>query len=172
MKHLYFCRHGLSIYGKETKWAGGRTDSPLAAEGRQQAAFAGQYAQKLHLDHIVTSPLSRALDTAKIIAEAIGYPSERIIVDGRVIERHFGELEGTPYDPTRTDLSQVAGVEPLADLLERAKQVLAFLETIESNNILVVSHGSFGRALAHVINPSIAFEKQPRFENAKIVKLI
>ncbi len=64
MKHLYFCRHGLSVLNKEGKWAGS-TETPLTVEGRTQAKLAGKAAQNLKIDYIICSPLSRAHDTAK-----------------------------------------------------------------------------------------------------------
>ncbi|HSH18162.1 MAG TPA: histidine phosphatase family protein [Candidatus Saccharimonadales bacterium] len=170
MKQLYFCRHGLSEFGVEGRWAGS-SDSPLAPEGRTQAKKAARQAQVLHIDHIVSSPLSRALDTARIIAEEIGYPAEKIEVNDLTVERDFGELEGGPFNP-HANVSKAAGVEPLDVLLRRARVTLKHLNSLDADVVLVVSHGSFGRALRHAINPKIPFSKVKRFENAEIVRLI
>src|SRR5580765_3395811 len=91
MKHLYFVRHGLSENNKLSIFSG-QTESPLADEGREQARQAGQQAKDLHIDHIISSPLSRAHETAQIIAREIGYPEDKIEVSSLLVERHFGVL--------------------------------------------------------------------------------
>lgn len=169
MKRLYFCRHGLSKLGKAGLWAGS-TDSPLAAEGRDQAKAAGSAAKDLQIDYIVCSPLSRAYETAQIIADAIGYPQQQIEVNKLVAERDFGSLEATPWDP-QLNVDSVTDAETSASILERAKKTWDYIQTIQAENVLLVSHGSFGRALRHVIHPEISFDTKDRFANAEIVQL-
>ncbi len=171
MKRLYFCRHGLSQFGLEGKWAGS-SETPLAPGGQKQAKTAGAQARELHIDYVLSSPLLRAQETARIIAQEIGYPENKIELSDLFVERDFGELEGTPYDPARTDFDKVRGIEPVEELFERVRLALKHIETIDADTILVVSHGSFGRALRHVINPDIPFYGSKKFENAKIVRLI
>lgn len=171
MKHLYFCRHGLSRLNEEGRWAGGKTETPLTALGRQQAKKAGRGAKKLGIDYIICSPLSRAHDTAQLIAEEIGYAKHDIEVNSLVVERHFGELEGTLWQPDM-DLDGFSDVETVDSILERARMTLRHLETLDADVILVVSHGSFGRALRHAIDPTIPFRKSEKFQNAEIVKLL
>jgi probable phosphoglycerate mutase len=170
MKHLYFCRHGLSQLNVEGKWAG-TTETPLTDEGRAQAKLAGKHAKNLGIEYILCSPLSRAHDTATIIAKEIGYPEKDIDVNSLVVERHFGELEGQIW---RADfnLDDIIDIETVDSVLERARLTLKHVQTVKAGTILVVSHGAFGRALRHIINPDIPFHGSDRFENAKIVKLI
>ena len=170
MKHLYFCRHGLSQLNVEGKWAGS-TETPLTTEGRKQAKRAGQEAKKLGIDYILCSPLSRAHDTAKIIAKEVGYPEHELDVNSLVVERHFGSLEGTTWDPD-FNMDGISDIETLDSLLHRARLTLTHLKTVDADTILIVSHGSFGRALRHILNPEVPFKKGERFENAQIVKLI
>ena len=170
MKHLYFVRHGLSEMNKQGFYSG-RTETPLAPEGKSQAKLAGEEAKKLHIDLVVSSPLKRARDTAKIIAKEIGYPEEAIVLDEQFIERHFGVLEGTPYDGAR-DIDHHEGVEKDAEILERARKGLEYIQTLGHDNILIVAHGAIGRALRHIIDPSVHFHDIERFENGKIVQLL
>lgn len=170
MKHLYFCRHGLSQLNVEGKWAGS-SETPLTDEGRDQAKKAGQAAKQLGIDYILCSPLSRAHDTAKIIAREIGYPLHDIDVNSLVVERHFGSLEGQPWAPD-FNMDDISDIETQDSLLERARLTLRHLETVDADTVLVVSHGSFGRAMRHILNPNISFKDHERFENAKIEKLI
>ncbi len=170
MTNLYFIRHGLSELGKAGLWAGS-TDSPLAPEGREQATAAGVAARSLSIDYIISSPLSRAYDTACIIALEIGYPVESIEVNKLIVERDFGALEGTPWDPD-FDVDSVQDAETTVSILDRARRTYDYLLTLTADNVLIVSHGSLGRALRHIIDPAKAFDTTHRFANADIVKLL
>lgn len=169
MKHLYFCRHGQSELNKAGMRAG-QIETPLTEEGRLQAKQAGKSAEFLQVDYIISSPYSRALDTAHIIAETIGYPEEKIELNALFIERHFGILEGQPYNQDH-DLDTIEGVEHTDLLFERVQKAYEYLQTIDAENILVVGHSSTGRMLRHVIDPTVPFGP-PSFPNAEIVQLI
>lgn len=169
MKKLYFCRHGLSVLNAAGLWSGSR-DTPLNDKGRAQAARTAQQAHGLNINLIICSPLSRARETASIIARAIGYPADKIEADDLLIERHFGELEGTPWS-TNVDMEQVPGAESEASLMSRAEQIATYVRTRPEDNILIVSHGSFGRALRHALNPTIPFEAT-QIGNAEILELV
>lgn len=170
MKHLYFVRHGLSEMNKKGIFSG-RTETPLAPEGIEQAKLAGREAKKLDIDFIVTSPLERARETAALIAQEIGYPLAAITLDDRFTERTFGVLEGTPYTGSR-QLDHHEGVETDAEILERAREGLEYLKTLNHDNIVIVSHGAIGRALRYIVDPSMNFHDMERLENAKIVQLL
>jgi len=166
MKHIYFIRHGES----EMNAAGliaGNTETPLTAKGRFQALEAGKTAKNLNIGCIISSPQSRALETAQIIAAEIGYPATDILVNDLAKERYFGELEGTKWS-LNIDLSGVGGIEPAEILIGRAQSLLDWAKTLEPENILVVSHGAFGRALRSLLT-SIAFDDRTvRSNNAEI----
>jgi len=175
MKHLYYVRHGISVRNQQNVFAGS-DDTPLAPEGRRQARIAGKEAKKLHIDYIVSSPLSRALETAQIIADEIGYPRNAIEVNQLFTERHFGILEGQPWFPN-LDLDGTAEIETVPSLLERSKQALDFLYSLKAENVLVVGHGSFGRAIRHHLSPDRPYQnrtsnKQTVINNAEIEKWI
>jgi bisphosphoglycerate-dependent phosphoglycerate mutase len=93
---LYIVRHGESEYNAKGLLAG-ITDIPLTDTGREQARQAGAQLAQLGITRIVSSPLVRAYETARIIADTIGFDPEAIIVDERLHERNFGELEGTVW---------------------------------------------------------------------------
>lgn len=97
MGTMWLVRHG------ETEWARagrhtGLTDVPLTATGRQQAL---DLAPRL-LGHlfaaVVSSPLSRALDTAHLA----GF-RDRVQVDRDLVEWDYGADEGRTYDEIRED---------------------------------------------------------------------
>src|SRR5882762_6928889 len=97
MKYLYFCRHGQSQLNLERIYAG-QTDTPLTDLGREQAKLAGDRADGIQPDLIVSSPLVRALETAQIIAGEIGYPLGKIATNDIFKERSLGSLEGKSWD--------------------------------------------------------------------------
>ena len=78
MHSIYFARHGETVWNVENKICG-MTDSPLTEKGRQQARELGRKVKEsgIHIDEILYSPLSRAADTAKAVAEATGLPARR-----------------------------------------------------------------------------------------------
>lgn len=147
----------------------GRTETPLSEEGIAQAKLAGQKLKSSGIDCMVSSPMGRARQTAEIIASQIGYPIENIVISDLLIERDFGPLEGTPYQP---DLGDSDGVETITELLARADQAYDLVSKLAHDNIVVVSHGAIGRALRHHINPEIPFKPSPGFNNAEVVELI
>jgi broad specificity phosphatase PhoE len=110
----------------------------------------------LIFDCIISSSLTRASETAKIIAEQIGYSTSEIIHSELFIERRFGMLEGTPrsefFDAySYQDIDNVPRAETLEQLHIRAQKAYVFLEEIPKNNILVVSHSAFYRALRRAV---------------------
>lgn len=154
MKHLYFCRHGESEGNASFIYAS-RTHVPLTSLGREQADVAGKQAahDKLHFDLMLVSPLKRAEETADIIASLIGNPKRESYED--IMERDFSPLDGSSYRGRTYGkylaLDEVPGVESTAKLQKRAERVLAHLKTRSEENILLVSHSAFGRALRRAI---------------------
>lgn len=149
----------------------GRTETPLAREGVQQAKLAGEHAKGLSIDCIVSSPMKRALDTATIIAGQIGYPVDKIIISDLFMERAFGPLEGTAYQPNMK-IEHIEGVEKAELIVQRAKAGVEYLHTLPHDTILVVSHGAIGRALRHCLDPTTPFHDTKRFLNAEVIKLL
>jgi broad specificity phosphatase PhoE len=170
MKRLYFIRHGQSEMNVSGYYAGS-SDTTLTQEGRIQAKHAGKAAKSIHIDYIVCSPLSRAHETAKIIAKEIGYPEDNIHINSLFVERDFGSLEGKPWSPD-LNIDGFADVETLDDMFHRAKLALEFLETIMADNVLVVSHGMFGRALRHHVMEDFPYTHPHRMGNAELIQLL
>lgn len=170
MKTLYFMRHGLTEMNVAGLWSG-RTETQLTAEGRKQAKRAGQAAKNLGIDAIVCSTMGRAVETAEIVAKEIGYPVENIHKSSLLIERHFGELEGTPWQPD-LNVDGFADVESVDTLKNRALLALEWIETIPGKTILIVSHGATGRMIRHAANQTIPFVGAGKFDNAELVKLV
>jgi len=183
MRHLYFVRHGLSEMNVLGMYAGS-SNTPLTDIGRQQAKKAGVHLKEnsIPIDVIISSPLSRTLETAQRIANEIGYHHSDITIHDGLIERHFGILEGTPskngpisyetYISNPFAFDVIEGAEKISDLQFRANKVLKELRALPHDSVLVVSHGAFGRALHRAINNAPITDFGTSFENAIIVKLI
>ena len=94
MGHLYFVRHGQTVWNAENKICGA-TDIPLTDHGHQQAIETGHkiLEEKIHADEILYSPLIRATETAMHISEITGIPAR---VEPRLTEQNFGKWEATP----------------------------------------------------------------------------
>lgn len=147
----------------------GQLDTPLTDLGREQARQAGIQAQTLGIQVIVSSPLSRALETAQIIAQAIDYPAADITVNDLFKERFLGSLQGRPWDTFDEAATTDNGAETDEALLERARTGLALLQEIEADTVLLVSHGSFSKALRKAIDLRNIYDEPA---NAEIVQLI
>ncbi len=178
MKYLYFVRHGESEFNKSGIWTG-TTDSPLTELGRKQAINAGKKLRSLRIDNIVSSPLIRAHDTAKLIATQINYPVDKIVITPQSVERSFGELEGdvaklltTNYINDEASIDDYEGVEKLRDMQKRAEDFLAYLQTLPHETILVVGHGAFGRGIRRAVNSKPTDYNGYRLKNAEIARFI
>jgi uncharacterized phosphatase len=84
-------RHGETDWNAQGKYQG-RADIPLNAEGRRQAALLAEAMQGESWDTIISSPLRRAMETARPIAAAVGLTE--IAEDPDLMERAYGEAEG------------------------------------------------------------------------------
>jgi broad specificity phosphatase PhoE len=181
MKHLYFIRHGESEFNKASEWVGS-TDSPLTEDGHSQAQKTGTELKNadIRFDIIISSPLKRALETAKYVARATGYPEDKIVVKPQISERKFGTLEGrkdikevTEYAANEAAIDRHDGVEKMQDLHARAEQFLEYLNSLDQyDNILVVGHVSFARALRRIINDEPRHVRGRGYNYAQIVKFI
>ena len=168
MKYIYFIRHGLS----ELNVAGlvaGHTDTPLVDEGREQAKNAGKQAKKLGIDHIISSPLARTIETAKIIAKEINYSEDKIEINPLFVERHFGDMEAQKYKPG-TNYDVINNAEKTEEIIERADRAINYLRSLPYKKIMVVSHGSMGRAMRHHLVADEPFHHPVHFVNAEIIQ--
>jgi phosphohistidine phosphatase len=91
MKILTLVRHAKSSW----KYADlDDLDRPLNRRGQRDAPLMGDVmaARGCRPDAVFTSPALRALRTAEVIAAAIGYPQQRIVLDGRLYHADSDDL--------------------------------------------------------------------------------
>lgn len=166
MKKLYFIRHGITEMN-ELGLISGITETPLSKTGKLQAKTAGQEAKLLNIDCIVSSPMNRAVETARIIAKEIGYPLDNIHISKLLIERDFGELEGKVWSPD-LNLDGIADIETVDTILARASLAIKWLESLDAQTILVVAHGGIGRALRHHLVEDMPYSNGPSPEGHRM----
>jgi broad specificity phosphatase PhoE len=158
---FWFIRHG------ETDWnaqnlSQGDIDIPLNAVGRAQAKSAAALMAGHKLATIVSSTLSRALDTAQAVSEVTGVPVQ---TDDRLREVKFGEQEGLPmgdwYDDWIAGTYTPKGAEVFADLRTRAAEAVN-RAIAKPAPVLIVAHGALFRA----IRSAMGLEPNVRTPNA------
>ena len=143
---FWFLRHGETDWNAEGR-SQGRTDIPLNTVGLTQARRAAMALVDRGIVTIVASPLTRALKTAEIVAEALELP---VSTDHDLQEVAFGEEEGKPmgdwYDDWIAGSYTPAGAETFQGLHDRAVAAIN-RATAPPGPVLVVAHGALFRAL-------------------------
>jgi probable phosphoglycerate mutase len=143
---FWFLRHGETDWNAEGR-SQGRTDIPLNTVGLTQARRAALALVDRGIVTIVASPLSRALRTAEIVAEALSLP---VATDDDLMEVAFGTEEGLPmgdwYDDWIAGTYTPDGAETFAALHDRAVAAIN-RATARPGPVLVVAHGALFRAL-------------------------
>lgn len=168
MKHLYFVRHGQSQANVDRIFAG-QSNTPLTALGRHQAEVAAQEIKDLGIDHMISSPLSRTHETARIIAAVIAYPEEKIEISNLLLERSYGSATGLSWD---TDLDGFIDVETMDLVAERARLAYEHILSLPYEEILVVGHGTFWQKLYMTIHPGSVVTDADEPANAEVSKLL
>jgi probable phosphoglycerate mutase len=157
---LILVRHGETDWNRDRRIQGS-TDIPLNDTGRQHARDAAAVLrEQLGPDApvvVVSSDLSRARETAEILAGDLGVRVSGLYPDLR--ERAYGEAEGISADEFLArwgdwHSAEVPGAEPWPDLRTRGLRALrdvvrdARRETAPvAASVIVVTHGAMIREL-------------------------
>lgn len=141
---IFLVRHGQTNWNIEHRLQG-CTDIPLNSTGIQQAHTLANNIKSLDFDLIISSPLSRALDTAKIINNQKCVP---LLTSDSLLERNFGHLEGvfdTDYDKNLywdyIKNYTNNNVETIQSFFKRIHSFIdSLLENYPDKNLLLVTH--------------------------------
>ncbi|MCI0141889.1 histidine phosphatase family protein [Arthrobacter bambusae] len=151
-------RHGQTDWNAQRRLQGS-TDIPLNGVGRGQARDAVAVLSGDEWDAVVSSPLSRAAETAALIAAGLGLSVDRHIPE--LTERRFGPAEGLRAGPELEALRIPGGFRGAESEEEAASRGLAALEALaeefRGGRVLVVAHGtllrlSLGRAVGRTLD--------------------
>ena len=178
---LYLARHGETEWNRIGRWQGA-TDIPLSDIGREQARLLADRLCDRRITRVYASQLSRALETAQIIAARLGAPTPT--ADPRLRERGYGAFEGL----TREECAQrfpglweqylvdrrvvPPGAEPQAEVIERITAAMTEIAAeaegqSDPGAILVVSHGGVIRSFIHATTGLVP----PPLDNVAVFRL-
>jgi probable phosphoglycerate mutase len=145
---LVLARHGETAWSKSSQHTG-RTDIPLTDAGREQARRLGAVLAGRTFSRVLSSPLSRASETARLAGFGDG-----MVVDHELQEWDYGVYEGRRRidivldEPGWTVWSRpIPGGESLVELGSRADRLIERLLGV-GGDVLIFSHGHFLRVLA------------------------
>ena len=157
---VYLVRHG------ETEWNSirklqGQTDILLNDYGKELAEITAKALENIQFDYVYSSPLTRAIQTAKII---IGDRNLVINTDDRIKEINFGQCEGVQipryseykinpiwdFEFDTENYIPAEGGETFNDIYERTgeffQNVILPLEG-KYENVLIIGHGCMNRTI-------------------------
>ena len=95
---IYVVRHGTTLLNRANRYRG-RRDVPLDQGGWEDAWSAARQLEGVGLEAVYTSPLRRARDTARIVADASGF--ESVIDLPGLVNLDYGAWEGLTAEESR-----------------------------------------------------------------------
>jgi broad specificity phosphatase PhoE len=174
-EELFLVRHGetvLNVNGIAQGWS----DSALSERGNAQVLALAERVARLAPDAIFSSPLERAMSTARPIAEATGL---EIVPLDDLREMNFGRWEGQSFRDIRANDAEAArrwmedpevacpGGESHHDVRTRMARALA--ATAGSARPVIVTHGTALRIGATILlDAPIAAARHLAQDNASI----
>jgi broad specificity phosphatase PhoE len=165
---LGLLRHGQTDWNIDLRLQGS-TDIPLNETGKEQARQAALALNPEDWDLIIASPLSRARNTAEIIAQEL---SMNVVIVPELIERSFGAAEGLDHASWRKLYEShvpIEGLESLEDLRLRTHLLLDLIANEYSGQrVLAVSHGAFIRKVLTIVTNGELPRDGERLSNASL----
>lgn len=172
VKTVHLIRHG-ETEGSHIKRYKGSIDVPLSLKGMEQIKRVAEFINSSPLTSVYSSPLSRALKSAELIAEPHGL---RPVVIHDLRERNFGVWEGMSFDEIKEKYPEefnawaenplkYSPVNGESTIEVRDRVIKAFEEILShgEERIAIVAHGGVNRIiLCHIIG--IPFENIFRIE--------
>ncbi len=152
MAHIYFTRHGQTIWNVENKICGA-TDIALTELGHQQAIELGKklVTENIHIDEILYSPLVRASETARHISKITGVPMR---MEPRLKEQNFGRYESTPRNGEEFQEMKTHFIDHFGrgeTMLHLAQRIYNLLDDIkaeaDNKTYLLVAHNGIARVI-------------------------
>lgn len=160
MLKIFLIRHGQD-QDNANGILNGHRDQPLTEIGLSQAHEIAKKIKAIGIkfDKTYSSPLKRAIQTASIVTDTLNMPKPNILPE--LIERDFGIMTGEQQSKitalcspnilqtgTITYFLSPDGAETFPQLLERANKLLIKIQEKHSDgNILLVTHGDFGKMI-------------------------
>jgi broad specificity phosphatase PhoE len=156
MAELILARHGETVWNVEKIYRG-RTDVNLDKVGIKQAELLGKYLSNWELAAIYSSPLSRATDTANIIAR---YQKIGVQIAEGIVDFDYGEWQSLPEQEVKRlypDLLnewhnnphkvRMPDGESLDDVRRRTIEVVNDVLSKYQGSVVLVSHRVVNKVL-------------------------
>jgi broad specificity phosphatase PhoE len=154
---VYLIRHAETVWNVERR-VQGSLDAPLSDRGRRQVACLVGALRDVPLAALYASPLARAQETARPLAEARGL-SLQVVDDLREIDQ--GEWEARLLDDVQADDGErllawwsaphtvrMPGGETLGEVQARALRAFAAMAARHAGEaVAIVAHGGVNKAL-------------------------
>lgn len=147
MLELWLARHAESLGNRD----GSGSDTPLSAEGRQQAFALGKELARASFDRIYCSPLARARETL-----ALALPGVAITIDPRLRElvapsEHFVDITRMRPDQMKALLSKSKNEPEVESGRAFMARVRAWLDDLPSEGrVLAITHFAVIREIVRV----------------------
>jgi broad specificity phosphatase PhoE len=162
---FYYVRHGRTVYNKEGIMQG-QVESPLTQEDLPVLSNTADALKDIPFTRCFSSPLSRAMDTARILLKDRKIPIEP---EAGLKGMNFGDLDGKPHKehPLRigflfaiNDFKPVHG-ESGRELQERIRHTFETIvsECKDGDQVLITGHGTYFHNLRKTL-----FGKHPHLE--------
>ena len=146
MQEVVLVRHGETEWSRELKHTG-RTDVPLTEEGERQARGLAEALHGREFALVLSSPLRRAVETARLA----GFEPE---LRDELMEWDYGDYEGRRTAEIREEIPDwtiwrygAANGESPEEVAARANRVIAEIRAVDGD-VLVFAHGHLLRVLA------------------------
>ena len=158
---LYIMRHGETAWNAQKKIQG-VADIPLDGKGKELAKITGWALRDVDFDRVITSPLNRAKETARLV---IGERKIPWLEDTRIQEICFGVMEGmqvsgsdhpefqenlTKFFQDPWNFQAPENGESVEDVCRRTREFwdeLVNTKEYREETILISSHGCASRAI-------------------------
>jgi broad specificity phosphatase PhoE len=160
-KKLFLIRHGETDYNLNHLMQGRGIDAPLNETGELQALAVAEYLERYDIDHVISSSMLRARQTAGAISK-----KKQILLQSHadLDEMNFGDFEGENYLEITDQIQEIhdiwvegntshkiPGGESPQEVLERTEgRIQKYLDELEGDNLAFVIHGRVIRIILSV----------------------
>ncbi len=147
---LYCVRHGESSFNAQGRIQG-QADVPLSPLGLQQSQALAVALSKLPIEAVFSSPLARAAQTARPLADALGL---ELIFEAGLKELNAGVFQGRTWDEVGIEHPEAAarwkagdpdfvipGGESRRQLMHRGREALESIRQRGFRQVAVIAHG-------------------------------
>lgn len=181
---IIFLRHAQATNNVERVLAGRSEGIPLTELGLQQADKIANFLKPLKISTIYSSPIERAVHTAKIVSTKLNLPYK---TDQRLTEIEMGSFSGMLYEEMFAKHGNIFlkfyqdnpvieqnGVEPFSSVKKRILDMVDYCSQNHNNeNILLVTHMDPIKAMISTVlqlKPESLYELIIRNASTTIIK--